>query len=122
MAVEASRLMLERVRRRLERREDFAVQTTLAGRAYLGHIKHWRQLGYKIKLLFLELPSVELAIERGRQRVAQGGHDLPEQVIRRRLSRGLENFRTVYRSAVDSRELFDASHWPPTLVAEGPRP
>jgi predicted ABC-type ATPase len=119
MAVEASRLMLEQVRKRVERREDFAVETTLAGRAYLGYIRRWRTLGYEVKLLFLGLPGPEIAIQRVRRRVAQGGHDVPDEVIRRRFHRGLANFRTMYRQIVDSWELFDASHWPPTMISKG---
>lgn len=119
MAVEASRLMLEHVRRGVANLEDFAVETTLAGRAYLGYIKQWRELGYQVKLLFLELPSAEIAIQRVRQRVAQGGHDVPNEVLRRRFRKGLENFHTIYSSMVDSWLLYDASQWPPVLIAEG---
>jgi predicted ABC-type ATPase len=119
MAVEASRLMLEHVRRRVAKLEDFAVETTLAGRAYLSYIREWRSLGYRVKLLFLELPNVELAIQRVRQRAAQGGHSIPEDDIRRRFRRGLANFHTMYRPIVDSWQLYDASQWPPVLIDEG---
>jgi predicted ABC-type ATPase len=119
MAVEAARLMLEHVRRRVANLEDFAIETTLAGRAYINYIRQWRELGYQVKLLFLELPSAEIAIQRVRQRVAQGGHDVPDEVLRRRFRRGLENFRKMYCLIVDSWELFDASQWPPVMVSKG---
>jgi predicted ABC-type ATPase len=92
MAVEASRLMLEHVRQMVTRREDFAIETTLAGRVYLRMIQEWKAVGYRIELIFLQLPSADLAVERVRQRVAQGGHNIPEPDIRRRFDRGLANF------------------------------
>jgi len=119
MALEASHLMLEHIHRCVSRREDFAVETTLAGRAYVHMIREWREAGYRVDLLFLELPAVELAIERVRQRVAQGGHDVPRNDIRRRFARGLSNFHRLYRPIVDAWQLFDASQWPPVLVDEG---
>ncbi len=119
MAVEASRLMLERVRQMVAMRQDFAVETTLAGRAYLHMIREWRELGYQVELMFLQLPSADLAVERVRQRVAQGGHNIPEPVIRRRFDRGRENFHKLYRHAVDAWQVFDASRWPPVLLDNG---
>ncbi len=121
-AVEASRLMLEHVRQKVAGREDFAVETTLAGRAYLRMIDQWQELGYQVELMFLQLPSADLAVERVRQRVVQGGHDIPEPDIRRRFERGLENFRQRYRHAVDAWQVFDASQWPPVLIDEGVNP
>ena len=119
MAVEASRLMLERVRQMVAKREEFAVETTLAGRAYLRMIREWKELGYQVELMFLQLPSAELAVERVRQRVAQGGHNIPERDIRRRFERGIANFNQLYRSAVDAWQVFDASQWPPVLIDNG---
>mgnify|MGYP006271609691 CR=1 FL=1 len=121
MAIEASRLMLERVRRIVAQREDFAVETTLAGRAYRGMIQEWRSVGYQVELMFLQLPSAELAVERVRERVARGGHNIPEPDIRRRFERGLANFNQHYRAAVDAWQRYDASTWPPVLVDEGVR-
>lgn len=119
MAVEASRLMLERVRQMAAKREDFAVETTLAGRAYLRMIREWKDLGYQIELMFLQLPSADLAVERVRQRVIQGGHNIPEPDIRRRFDRGLDNFQKHYCQVVDVWQIFDASQWPPVLIDEG---
>jgi predicted ABC-type ATPase len=65
-------------------------------------IREWRAAGYRVELLFLELPSVDLAMQRVQQRVAQGGHDVPENDIRRRFSRGLSNFDRIYRRIVDA--------------------
>ncbi len=119
MAVEASRLMLERVRQMVAKREDFAVETTLAGRAYLPMIREWKDLGYQVELIFLQLPSADLAVERVRQRVVQGGHNIPEPDIRRRFDRGRKNFHECYRTIVDAWQVFDASEWPPVLIENG---
>ena len=119
MAVEASRLMLEHVRRSVAKLDDFAVETTLAGRTYQQFIIEWREAGYQVDLMFLQLPSVELAVERVRRRVAQGGHNIPENDIRRRFDRGLKNFQETYRQIVDKWRLYDASQWPPVLLDKG---
>ncbi|MCP4374903.1 MAG: AAA family ATPase [bacterium] len=119
MAVEASSLMLEHVRRSVAKRDNFAVETTLAGRAYQRFISEWHEAGYQVDLRFLQLPSAELAIERVRRRVAQGGHNIPENDIRRRFDRGIENFQEIYRQIVDKWQLYDASQWPPVILDEG---
>lgn len=122
MAIEASRLMLDRVRQMVAKREDFAVETTLAGRAYLRMIREWQAVGYHVELIFLQLPSADMAVQRVRQRVAQGGHNIPEPDIRRRFDRGMENFQQHYRTVVDAWQVFDASQWPPVLLDEGVNP
>lgn len=122
MAIEASRLMLDHVRQMVAKREDFAVETTLAGRAYLRMLHEWQSVGYQVELIFLQLPSADMAVQRVRQRVVQGGHNIPEPDIRRRFGRGIENFHQHYRAAVDAWQIFDASQWPPVLVDEGVNP
>jgi len=119
IAVEASRLMLERVRDMVARRRDFAVESTLAGRAYLRMIREWQELGSQVELIFLQLPSADLALERVRQRVAQGGHNIPEPEVRRRFERGIANFHRLYRASADAWQVFDAGQWPPVLVDNG---
>jgi predicted ABC-type ATPase len=118
----AMRLLLEELDRCVTQRRDFAIESTLAGRSYLKHIQSWKALGYRVKIAFLRLPVADLAVHRVRQRVAQGGHDIPEGIIRRRFQRGLENFHKLYRPLADSWQLYDASEWPPVLVAEGGKP
>ena len=89
------------------RRDSFAFETTLSGLGYLRHIRAWRAAGFHVRLLFLSLPLVELAIERVALRVRHGGHDIPQQVIRRRFESGRRNFDTAYRAAVDTWVFFD---------------
>lgn len=106
-ALRAGRLMLKEIFRRVGRGESFAFETTLAGLNYARHILRWRAAGYHVKLIFLSLPAAELAIGRVKARVAQGGHDVAEDVVRRRFESGLRNFETVYRQLVDSWVLYD---------------
>jgi predicted ABC-type ATPase len=77
-------------------------ETTLSGKNYLRKIAHWQQRGYQVKLWFLSLSSEDVAISRVAERVVQGGHNIPEQVIRRRFKSGLKNFHERYSQAVGS--------------------
>ena len=115
-ARKAARIMLEAMDEHIRHRENFAFETTLSGRAYAQHIPQWQALGYHVKLFFLRLPHADLAIERVAQRVRQGGHDVPADVIRRRFASGLNHFETLYKPLVDSWVLFDNSTRPAILV------
>jgi predicted ABC-type ATPase len=106
-AIRAARLMLEEIELSAGRGESFAFETTLSGLSYLRRIAQWRAVGYRVKLFFLSLPNVETAIERVASRVRQGGHDIPEAVIRRRFAAGLDNFHRRYKLAVDDWVLYD---------------
>lgn len=119
MAFRAGRLMLEMMHGYASRGESFAFETTLSGRRYARAIPLWRNEGYRVKLLFLRLPSADAAIARVRQRVAEGGHDVPEEVIRRRFHAGWRNFERVYRELVDEWAVYDGSGATPLLVARG---
>ena len=121
-AIKAGRLMLEEIAACVARRDSFAFETTLSGLGYLRHIRAWRAAGYHVRLLFLSLPSVELAIERVALRVRHGGHDIPQDVIRRRFESGRRNFDTAYRDAVDSWVLVDNSDVKPIEMARSQAP
>ena len=112
----AGRLMLEEIDRLADEGRSFAFETTLAGRGYLRRIDRWRREGYRVDLLFLSLPSAEDAIERVRRRVRQGGHNIPEDVIRRRFRAGLENLRSHYAARVDRWILYDNQGLVPVVV------
>ena len=118
-AVQAGRLMIEEIRRRVAARESFAFETTLSGRSYVRLIPEWQITGYRVELTFLWLPTVDLAIERVRIRVSQGGHGIPEEVIRRRYKQGWENFQRVYRGLVNGWTLYDNSDDKPILIDRG---
>lgn len=120
-AIRAGRIMLDEIRRHVARGESFAFETTLAGRRYARLIPEWRRRGYHVHLAFLMLPHADLAVARVAARVRQGGHDVPEEVVRRRFLAGRANFEFVYRELVDSWAMYDASHEPPVLLADGGR-
>ncbi|WP_028323187.1 AAA family ATPase [Desulfatirhabdium butyrativorans] len=118
-AFRAGRLMLEEICRHSRKGESFSFETTLSGRGYAGLIPVWRAEGYIVKLFFLGLASPDLAIARVRQRVREGGHNIPEPVIRRRFDSGLRNFENLYKPLVDEWALYDNSGSEPVLIEEG---
>ena len=117
--IRAARLMLSMIHEYVEKGESFAFETTLSGRGYARRIPRWQQQGYRIKLFFLRLPTPEMAAARVRQRVAEGGHDVPETVIRRRFHAGWSNFEFIYLNLVDEWALYDNSGENPVFLAEG---
>jgi predicted ABC-type ATPase len=118
-AIKAARLMLREIEECAERGDSFAMETTLSGLGYLRHIHEWRQMGYHISLFFLALPSAELAVARVAGRVKQGGHDIPEAVIRRRFATGRRNFDAHYRHCVDAWALYDNAGAIPVMLEWG---
>jgi predicted ABC-type ATPase len=118
-AIRAGRLMLEEIDHCTRFGESFAFETTLSGLTYLRHIAVWRKQGYRVSLYFLSLPSVETAIARVASRVRQGGHDIPEPVVRRRFVTGYKNFRLYYQSAVDEWAHYDNTGAEPVLLDWG---
>ena len=117
VALRAGRLMLEEINHHVKRGEDFGFETTLSGRSYLGLIRRLKKLRYRVHLFFLWVPTVDLALTRVRGRVSEGGHDIPEFVVRRRFGRSLQNFFVHYRQLADSWIIFDNSGTTPTVVA-----
>lgn len=116
--VEAGRRMLQEVDRLLKSGSDVAVETTLAARSFVRRVLFAKQKGYQVWLIFLWLPSPDLAIARVAQRVESGGHSVPEPVIRRRYCRGIQNFFRLYRAAVDGWRFYDSSPlYAPKVIA-----
>jgi len=118
-ALKAGRLMLEEIAACAQRGESFAFETTLAGLSYLSHIRQWRKQGYHVSLFFLALPDADAAIARVAERVRQGGHDIPERVIRRRFAAGLRHFHEAYKAAVDAWAHYDSVGESPILLEWG---
>ncbi len=108
-ALKAGRLMLKEIQEYSQRGANFAFETTLSGRSYMRMISDWQAQCYHVKLFFLNLPSAEMAIMRVAERVRQGGHNVPEEVIRRRFEAGRINFELLYRNLVDSWAVYDSS-------------
>jgi len=120
VAIAAGRVMLARLRSLAGRRVDFAFETTLASRSFAPWLESLRDSGYRVHLAFLTLPGVELAVARVAERVAAGGHDVPEAIIRRRFAKGVRNFFALYRPIADTWQVFDNSDLVvPRLVAAG---
>src|SRR5436853_1131671 len=108
-AMAAGRIMIRMIREKVRRRESFAFETTLSGRNYARHIPRWRRAGYEVKLVYLSLSSVRIALSRIKDRVARGGHNVEPQVVRRRFRAGLRNFHSIYSKLVDSWIIYDNS-------------
>lgn len=118
-AIDAGRLMLTRIKKLINKQMDFAFETTLATRSYTKTIEIARENGYRITLLFFWLDSVDLAIERVRTRVMEGGHNIPKDVIERRYYAGLRNLFQLYIPISDYWMIFDNSTASSDLIAEG---
>jgi predicted ABC-type ATPase len=118
-AIRAGRIMLEEIDRYAAEGHNFAFETTLSGHTYIKRIEAWRSAGYMVKLVFLALMRPDDAVARVAMRVQQGGHDVPEKVIRRRFDAGMRNFLDIYRDRVDHWQWIDNSGPEARLIAEG---
>ena len=115
-AMQAGRLMLDAIGQHVARLESFAFETTLSGLGYARKIPQWRQLGYRVELFFLSLPSADTAVQRVAERVRQGGHDIPEATIRRRFASGKRLFADMYQPLVDQWVLYDNAGDEPVVM------
>ncbi len=115
-ALRAGRVMLQELSHHFAARSSFAFETTLSGRGYLRLIEKWQAAGYQVKIIFLQLASADEAIARVAQRVKQGGHNILEEVIRRRFAAGKGNFEKLYAPQVDAWALYDNSGSAPVLI------
>ena len=109
VALTASKLLLKRLIELLDSQKNFVFETTAAGTNYIKHLKRAQTMGYEVCLMFLWLPSPDLAVERVANRVKQGGHHIPEDTIRRRYFAGLKNLIIHYLPLVDKALIFDNS-------------
>ncbi len=119
VAIRAGRLMIEMLRGFAAKGESFAFETTLSGRSHARLIPLWRKQGYHVILYYLRLPTPETAVARVWQRVSEGGHDVPEEIIRRRFEAGWHNFERIYREMVDEWAVYDNSGSVPIRLTEG---
>ncbi len=118
-AIQASRYMIMKIRYLLKHQKDFAVETTLATRTLLKTAKMAQAAGYTVTLLYFWLNSPEMAIERVRARVEAGGHNIPEETIRRRYHVGIYYFFNSYAPICERWILADNSQIPFRVIAEG---
>ena len=117
-AIKAGKLVLQQIRNYAQRGIDFAFETTLSGKSYANLLAGLKDKGYALHLFFLWIPSPDLAIARIKDRVAEGGHHVPAEDVRRRFVRGIRNFFKLYESMLDSWVLFDNSKAKPHLIAK----
>jgi len=118
VAIQAGKIMLNRIDELLLQKADFAIETTLTTKSYLNTIKKAKALGYQVTLLFFWLNDVELAIERVKMRVSEGGHDIPEDVIRRRYNKGIQNLQQ-FANVADYWLIINSSDRELQFIAEG---
>ena len=118
-AIEAGRIMLTRIRNLIAQSQDFAFETTLATKSFLPLIKEAKSAGYSVNLIYFWLKKLDFAIDRVKSRVAEGGHNIPEDVIKRRYYRGIFNFKHRYIQEVDYWLLLENSSSQPMIIAEG---
>lgn len=119
VAIEAGRLMLKRISELLQRNESFSIETTLSTRSYFRLVEKAHLQGYDVTLLYFWLKSPQQAIERVAERVAKGGHDIPNNIIVRRYWEGLDNLFKIYMPIVDTWILVNNSETPRSIVATG---
>lgn len=118
-ALSAGKIMLRRLRDLADQRVSFALETTLASKTFAPWVAELRKTGYIFHLVYLWVPSPEFSISRVKERVSQGGHHVPEDVIHRRYEAGLRNFFTLYLPLTDSWRLYDNRKGDRRPVAKG---
>lgn len=109
VAVSAGKIMISRLNKLAESRKDFAFETTLSTLSFVPRINKIRENDYEFTLIFLWLASAELAVSRVAERVRQGGHNIPEETIKRRYRKGLQNFFNLYLPIADNWYFYDNS-------------
>jgi predicted ABC-type ATPase len=120
VSIQAGRIMLNRLDELAKHRASFAFETTLATRSFAPRIGNLKRVGYDFHLIYLWLPSAELAIARVQQRVQQKGHHVPDDVVRRRYQKGLRNFFDLYRPLATSVRLYNSADLSgPRRISEG---
>jgi predicted ABC-type ATPase len=119
VALEAGRIMLSRINHLLEAGETFAFETTLATKSYKNLLLKAKEVGYETFLIFIYLNSPNLAVQRVKTRVEEGGHNIPQDTIIRRYSNGLKNLFKIYLAIIDEWIFIDNSQNESKIVAEG---
>ena len=118
VALEAGRIMINRINELLNENESFGFETTLSTRSYKNKILKAKKQGYTVTLIFFWLNNIDLAKERVKIRVKEGGHNIPEKVIERRFIKGIINLFDLYLPIVDNALIFDNSYGKPQLIAQ----
>ena len=118
-AMEAGRVMINRMRNLAKARASFAFETTMASRSFAPWISGLAKSGYSVHIVYVWLRTPELAVQRVEERVRAGGHSVEAEVVKRRYERGIANFFNLYRSMARTWAVYDnSSGGNPILVAE----
>lgn len=115
---EAGRFMLKMIETAIENNQSFTFETTMSGKVWTSYLKKAKKSGYKIKIYFVFVRTIELSLKRIQNRVKNGGHNIPENVVRRRFSRTFKNFVTLYKPLADEWYIIDNSE-KGELIASG---
>jgi predicted ABC-type ATPase len=118
VSIEAGRIMLKRINELLSENEIFAFETTLSTKSYKNKITEAKEKGYRVTLLFFWLQSIELANERVKIRVLEGGHNIAFEIVERRYKKGIKNLFDIYLPIVDGALIFDNSEGKHELLAD----
>ncbi len=118
--LEAGRLVLHKMDEFIGEEATFGFETTLSGTGYASRIRKMKETGYRIVLFYLRVPSADFAVARVRSRVIEGGHDVPEEDIRRRFTKSWANFESIYQDLADKWIVFDNSGEEPVVLEESP--
>jgi len=117
-AIRAGKIMLTTIDELLEKQVDFAIETTLTTKSYTRTVAYAQSIGYEVTMLFFWLNSEEMAINRVKQRVKEGGHNIPEETIRRRYHRGIFNLLNIFSDICDNYMIIDNSTEKYLYIAE----
>jgi predicted ABC-type ATPase len=120
VAFQAGRIMLNRLHQLADKRRNFAFETTLSTRSYAAFLRRLKTQGYRVYLIYLWLPTPEMSIARVAERVRNGGHYVPDEVVRRRYNRGLDNFFNLYKPLSDQWRFYNNADFEDAkLIATG---
>lgn len=117
MAIEAGRLMLQRIEDLLGKEQTFSIETTLATKSYLNLVRRAQAKGYRVSVLFFWLRTPDLAVQRVAERVQNGGHNIPEDIVRRRYEAGIRNLFHLFMPEVDYWAIYDNTEQPRQRIA-----
>ena len=119
VAIEAGRLMLERINYLLNKGVSFSIETTLATRSYVNLVRKATKLGYMVHIIYFWLNSPQLAVDRVAERVSKGGHNIPYEVVLRRYAKGIDNLFKLFMKEVDIWAIYDNSQYQRQRIAFG---
>ena len=116
-ALQSGKLVLQQIEQYSSSFVDFGFETTLSGKLYAKLLRSLKKRGYNIHIYFLWVPDPAVSLARIKERVAEGGHDIPKADVIRRYTRSIDNFFKIYRDLSDNWMLFDNSGQIPKVIA-----